>query len=50
MLDLNELKYLVLFAEYGTLSSVAKACHISTPSITRSTKHLEECFGVSLFI
>lgn len=50
MLDLNELKHLVLFAEYGTLSRVAEACHISTPSITRSMKHLEECFGVSLFI
>lgn len=50
MLDLNELKHLVLFAEYGTLSRVAEACHISTPSITRSMKHLEERFGVSLFI
>lgn len=49
MLDLNELRQLVAFADLGTLSKVAEEGHISTPSITRSMKHLEECFGVPLF-
>lgn len=49
MLDLNELQQLVAFADLGTLSKVAEEGHISTPSITRSMKHLEESFGVPLF-
>ena len=50
MMDLNELNQLVAFADLGTLSRVAEAFHISTPSITRSMQHLEEAFGVSLFL
>ncbi len=50
MLDLNELQQLVAFADLGTLSKVAEAGHISTPSITRSMKNLEEAFGVPLFV
>lgn len=49
MLDLYELKQLVAFADLGTLSRVADAFHLSTPSITRSMQHLEQSFGVSLF-
>lgn len=49
MLNLEELKQLVAFADYGTLSKVAEEFHISTPSITRSMQHLEEEFGVELF-
>lgn len=49
MLDLNELAQFVAFAELGTLSKVAEQFHISTPSVTRSMQHLEECFGVTLF-
>lgn len=48
-LDLYELKQFVAFSELGTLSKVAEKFHISTPSITRSMKHLEESFGVTLF-
>lgn len=50
MIDLNELNQLVAFADLGTLSRVAEEFHISTPSITRSMQHLEEAFGVPLFI
>lgn len=50
MLDLNELRQLAAFADLGTLSRVAEEFHISTPSITRSMQHLEEAFGVTLFI
>ena len=49
MLDLNELNQLAEFADLGTLSKVAEREHISTPSLTRSMKHLEEGFGVPLF-
>ena len=49
MLDLNELRQLVAFADLGTLSKVAEEGHISTPSITRSMKNVEESFGVPLF-
>ena len=49
MLNLEDLKYLIAFADCGTLSKVAEEFHISTPSITRSMQHLEEAFGVELF-
>ena len=50
MIDLNELSQLVAFADLGTLSRVAEEFHISTPSITRSMQHLEDAFGVTLFV
>lgn len=48
-MDLYELSQLTAFAELGTLSRVAEAFHISTPSVTRSMQHLEDSFGVPLF-
>lgn len=50
MIDLYELKQLIAFADMGTLAKVAEEFHISNPSITRSMKHLEESFGVTLFV
>lgn len=50
MLNLEELKQLVSFAYSGTLAKVAEDFHISTPSVTRSMKNLEESFGVTLFV
>lgn len=50
MLDLYELRQLVAFADCGTLSRVAEDFHLSTPSITRSMQHLEDAFGVPLFV
>lgn len=50
MMDLNELSQLTAFADLGTLSRVAEEFHISTPSVTRSMQHLEDAFGVSLFV
>lgn len=49
MLNLDELEQLVAFAEMKTLSRVAEAFHISTPSVTRSMQHVERDFGVALF-
>ena len=50
MLDLNELEQLTAFADMGTLSMAAEKLHISQPTITRTMQHLEEVFGVSLFV
>lgn len=50
MLNLEELEQLITFSEVGTLSMAAEKLHISQPSITRSMQHLEEIFGVPLFI
>ena len=50
MLNLEELEQLVTFADLGTLSKAAEHLHISQPSITRTMQHLEDAFGVSLFV
>lgn len=50
MIDLYELSQFVAFAEVGTLSRVAQQFHISTPSVTRSMKHVEDEFAVPLFV
>lgn len=49
MLNLEDLRQLVLFADGGTLTSVAEQTHISTPSVTRTMQRLEEEFAVPLF-
>ncbi|MCD8054258.1 MAG: LysR family transcriptional regulator [Lachnospiraceae bacterium] len=50
MLNLYELEQLAAFARYGTLSRTAEALHISQPTLTRTMQHLEEAFGVALFV
>lgn len=50
MLNLEELEQLIAFSNLGTLSMAAEKLHISQPTITRSMQHLEEIFGVTLFI
>lgn len=49
MINLEELEQFVAFEKHKTLAKVAEEYHISTPSITRNMKHVEEEFGVSLF-
>ncbi len=49
MVDLEELKQLLAFEKSGTLSKVAEEFHISTPSVTRSMKNIEDTLGVELF-
>lgn len=50
MFDLTELEQFTTFADMGTLSMAAEKLHISQPTITRTMQHLEEVFGVSLFV
>lgn len=50
MLNLAELEQFVAFADNGTLLKVSEELHISQPTLTRSMRHVEEAFGVPLFI
>ena len=50
MLNLENLRQLVTFADCGTLSAAAKKCHISQPTLTRTMQMVEDDFGVPLFI
>ena len=49
MITFEELEQLTAFAKPGTLAKAANALHISQPTITRTMKNIEECFGVKLF-
>ena len=50
MIELEQLRQLVAFDEYGTLSKAAEALHISQPSLSRTMQTLEEELQASLFI
>lgn len=49
MITFEDLEQLTAFAKHGTLVKAADALHISQPTITRTMKNIEECFGVKLF-
>lgn len=49
MIELEQLRQLVAFAEQGTLSRAAEALHISQPSLSRTMQALEEELGAALF-
>ena len=49
MLDLQELQYLIAVEEEGSFSKASKRFFVSTPTITRAMKHVEKCFGATLF-
>ncbi|MDE7050217.1 MAG: LysR family transcriptional regulator [Lactobacillus sp.] len=49
MADLELLKELVAFEQYGTLSATAEHLMITQPSVTRGMKKLEQELGVPLF-
>ena len=50
MIELEQLRQLVTFAERGTLSRAAEALHISQPSLSRTMQALEEELQAALFI
>jgi DNA-binding transcriptional LysR family regulator len=50
MVELEQLRQLVAFAEQGTLSRAAEELHISQPSLSRTMQALEEELQASLFI
>lgn len=49
MVELEQLRQLVAFAQYGTLSKAAEALHISQPSLSRTMQALEEELQAVLF-
>ncbi len=49
MIELEQLRQLVAFSEYGTLSKAAEALHISQPSLSRTMQALEEELQAVLF-
>lgn len=48
-MDINQFKYFKAVAEYGTVSSAAKALFITPPAISSSMAALEEELGTRLF-
>ena len=50
MLNLENLRQLIAFADCGTLSAAAQKCHVSQPTLTRTMQMVEDDFGVPLFI
>ena len=49
MIENYQLKQLLAFHEYGTLSAAAEHLDITEPSLSRSMKKLEEDLGIQLF-
>ena len=49
MIELEQLRQLVAFAECGTLSRAAEELHISQPSLSRTMQALEEELQAALF-
>lgn len=49
MLDLLELEQLIAVEELGSFSKTAQRFYVSTPTITRAMRHVEEAFGAVLF-
>lgn len=50
MFNLFELEQFAAFDKYKTLTKVSEIMNISQPTLTRSMKHIENEFGVPLFI
>lgn len=49
-LDLRQLKYTVMAADYGSIRQAAEALRIKQSTLSRSIRQLEETLGAALFI
>ena len=47
MIELEQLKQLIAFATYGTLSKAAEKLYISQPALSRSIQKLEKTLGLN---
>ncbi|MGI4840073.1 MAG: LysR family transcriptional regulator [Janthinobacterium lividum] len=48
--NLRQLKYFITTVECGSVAEASRKLYIAQPSISTAVKHLEESFGVQLFI
>ncbi|KQX23249.1 MULTISPECIES: LysR family transcriptional regulator [unclassified Sphingomonas] len=49
-MNLRSLRYFLKVAEYGSITRAALGLHITQPSLTQHLRHLEEHFGLALFM
>ena len=49
-MNLRSLRYFLKVAEYGSITRAAVGLHITQPSLTQHLRHLEEHFGLPLFM
>lgn len=49
-MNLRSLRYFLKVAEYGSITRAALGLHITQPSLTQHLRHLEEHFGIPLFM
>ena len=47
---LKHLRYFTAAAEAGSVTGASELCHVSQPSVSAAIAHLEDVFGVQLFI
>ena len=50
MVELCQLKHIILLSEFKSFSKAARMAHISQPSLSVSIKKAEENFGTDLFV
>lgn len=49
-MNLRSLRYFLKVAEYGSITRAALSLHITQPSLTQHLRHLEDHFGLPLFM
>lgn len=49
-MNLRSLRYFLKVAEYGSITRAALGLHITQPSLTQHLRHLEDHFGLPLFM